>query len=287
MPDQTDSIDAIDGQPTLVYISDIHGYYADAQSALMTLADTEAYEPVVTLDESGTLHWADNDYVLVFNGDVIDRGPANDTCLELVWRLIEEAPAGRVQYHIGNHEMAIFLPVLVNWPDTYSTGLSDDRRRKFLQRIIDGDVTAVYEGHRHTISHAGSNEAIDASTVNDSLQEAAETLQAAIGDKHESRVQQRVADQYNRLFKLGENGDRGPSAGLCWLDFAHLDKSASPQLVGHTMHHNPVRSGNVICGNVIRMNQGSPHGEGILLETTETVTFVQRLADGSVAAKDV
>ena len=59
MPNRMDSIDAINGDPTLVYISDIHGYYADAQSALMTLADTEAYEPVVTLDESGTLHWAE------------------------------------------------------------------------------------------------------------------------------------------------------------------------------------------------------------------------------------
>jgi len=287
MPDLTASINAIDGYPTLVYISDIHGYYADAQSALTTLADTEAYDPVVTLDESGTLHWADNDYVLVVNGDVIDRGPANDTCLELFWRLIEEAPAGRVQYHIGNHEMAILLPVLVNWPDTYSTGLSDERRRRFLQRIIDGDVTAVYEGHRHTISHAGSNEAIDPHSVNDALRDAAETLQNAIGDRHELRVQQRIADEYDRLFKLGENGGRGPSAGLCWLDFAHLDKSAPPQLVGHTMHHTPVRRGNVICGNVIRMNQASPHGEGILLETTEALKFVQRQADGSVAVKNI
>jgi hypothetical protein len=158
MPTPPSSITDIDGEPPIVHISDIHGYYADAQSALTTLTETDEYDPVVTLDESGTLHWADNNYVLVINGDVIDRGPANDTCLELVWRLIEEAPNGRVKYHIGNHEMAILLPMLFNWPDTYSTGLPEQRRREFLQRVIDGDVTAAYEGHNHTITHAGSNE---------------------------------------------------------------------------------------------------------------------------------
>ena len=287
MADQSSTIEAIDEQPPIIYISDIHGYLDDARSALTTLSKTDTYDPVVTQDESGTLHWANNDYVLVFNGDVIDRGPANDACLELVWRLIAEAPAGRVQYHLGNHELAIILPVLVNWPDTYSTGYSIEERRLFLHRIIDGDVTIAYAGHTHLISHAGSNEPFDPSEVNDSLRAAATTLLEALGDRNETRVQKRVAEQYDRLFELGERAGRGPSAGLCWIDFGHLDASAPPQLVGHTKRFKPVRKGNVICGNVLRMNQGSPSGEGILIETPEGVKFVKRQVGGSVAVRDV
>lgn len=287
MADQSSSINAVEGQPPIVYISDIHGYIHDTRSALTTLSNTDEYDPVVTQDESGTLHWADNDYVLVFNGDVIDRGPANDACLELVWRLIEEAPSGRVHYHLGNHELAIILPVLVNWPDTYSTDLSTDQRRAFLQHIIDGDVTIAYKGHTNIISHAGSNKAFDPAEVNDSLRVAASMIVEAIGDRNEIQVQKRVANRYDRLFQLGEHGGRGPSAGLCWLDFGYLDPSAPNQLVGHTKRFEPVRKGNVICGNVIRMNQGSPSGEGILIETPEAVKFVKRQAGGSVAVKEI
>lgn len=287
MPDRPSSIDALNGSPPVVYLSDIHGYLEDATSALTTLGETEAYDPVVTEDDSGTLHWADNDYVLVFNGDVIDRGPANEACLDLMWRLIDEAPAGRVHYHIGNHEMAILVPIVVNWPDAYSTGLSTESRQAFLQRIIDGDVTAAFEGHNHLISHAGSNEPFEAKTVNDSLQAAAERVAEAIGGRNEIRVQKRIADQYDRLFNCGDKSARGSGAGICWLDFGHLDASAPPQLVGHTMRFNPVRKGNVICGNVLRMNQGSPSGEGILIETPEAVKFLKRQAGGTVDVREI
>ena len=98
------------GDPLIVHISDIHGYLTDARSALRAVGDTEQYLNLVTTDEAGQLHWADNDYVLVVNGDVIDRGPANEACLEMVWRLQNEAPPGRVRYNLGNHELAILLP---------------------------------------------------------------------------------------------------------------------------------------------------------------------------------
>lgn len=279
------SIDSIDGTSPIVHISDLHGYYADAKSALTALGETAEYDPIVTSDDTGTLHWAGNDYVLVINGDVIDRGPDNEACLELVWRLLDEAPGGRVHYHIGNHEMAIFLPTQVSWPDTYSTGFSDSCRREYLQRIIDGEVTAAYEGYNFLYSHAGSNKPFDPQAVNTSLQEAAETLYEAVGGRYENRVQQRVANKYDRLFKLGENGGRGSSAGLLWLDFAHLERSAPPQIVGHTMRSRPVRKGNVICGNVLRMNHQSPCGEGILIETRQSITFVQRQRGGYATVK--
>lgn len=86
--------DTITRDPPIVHISDIHGYLADARSALLAVGEIEPYAPIVVTDDAERLYWADNDYVLVTNGGVIDRGPSNDDCLALVWRLIEEASAG-------------------------------------------------------------------------------------------------------------------------------------------------------------------------------------------------
>ncbi len=273
---EIDSVRQINDTVPIVHISDIHGYLEDARSALLAVGDTETYDSVVTVDETRTLHWADNDYVLVVNGDLIDRGPANDACLEMVWRLMDEAPAGRVRYHVGNHEMAILVSSIFCWPDTYSTGVTESSRRAFLERIVGGEVTAAFEGHNYTYSHAGSNDTIDAPAVNSVLREAASTLLDDLGSRNESRTHERIVDQYSRLFAVGEDSARGPSAGLWWLDFQHLEKAAPPQIVGHSMRERPVRKGNVVCGNVIRMNQRPKAGEGVLIETPDELTFVRR-----------
>lgn len=287
MSETIDSVTQIEGTPPVVHISDIHGYLEDARSALLAVGDTDTYDPVVTTDETGTIHWGDNDYILVINGDLIDRGPANDACMEMVWRLIEEAPDGRVQYHIGNHEMAILVPSLFRWPDTYSTGLAGNQRRSFVTRIIDGDVSAAFEGYNYTYSHAGSNEPIDSAAVNSALREAASMLLDSMGGPHETRTHDRIVAQYGRLFAVGENSARGSSAGIWWMDFQHLEKTAPPQIVGHSMRERPARKGNVVCGNVIRMNQRSKAGEGVLIETPEELTFVRRDRGGAVSTTTV
>jgi hypothetical protein len=51
---------------------------------LLTLSDHPDYDPLVHEDETGDLHWAGNNYVLVFNGDLVDRGPHNESVLTLV-----------------------------------------------------------------------------------------------------------------------------------------------------------------------------------------------------------
>jgi len=114
---------------------------------------------------------------------LIDRGPANDACLEMVWRLMDEAPTGRVRYHVGNHEMAILVPSIFCWPDTYSTGVTESSRRAFLEGIVGGKVTAAFEGHNYTYSHAGSNDTIDAPAVNSALREATSTLLGDLGSR--------------------------------------------------------------------------------------------------------
>ena len=53
------------------------------------------------------------------------------------------------------------------------------------------------------------------------------------------------------------------------------------------MRGQPVRKGNVVCANVIRMNQRTVGGEGVLIETPEELTFVRRNRDGSVTTNIV
>jgi hypothetical protein len=289
MDDSIDSIDQIAEDIPIVHISDIHGYLSEVRSALRAVGEIKSFPSIVTVDETGNLHWANNDYLLVVNGDLIDRGPSNDDCMELVYRLIEEAPAGRVRYNIGNHEMAILLPSIFNWPDTYSTNLSPAKRQAFMRRILDGDITAAFEGYNYIYSHAGSNDPIDPQEVNEKLRAATRDLLEASESNLKSEVptQNHIHERYVRLFKLGAEGGRGPSAGLCWIDFSHLEKSAPPQIVGHTMRQRAVRKGNVVCGNVLRMNEHSKGGEGVLIEEPDHLTFVYRDIDGIARTRDI
>jgi hypothetical protein len=162
--------------PAIVSISDIHGYLAETRHALLTLRDHPECAPVVTADSDGRLHWAGENYVLVFNGDLIDRGPDNEGVLAMVGRLIEEAPSGRVRVTLGNHEWMVLLPDRYQFADWYSVAVATDQRRQYLQRIADGHVVAAYEGHTVTYAHAGAPDPYDVATVNESLIDAAASL---------------------------------------------------------------------------------------------------------------
>lgn len=281
------SVDQLDGRPEIVHISDIHGYLDVATSALTTVGEAEEYDPLVESDNEGTLRWAGNDYVVIFNGDLIDRGPNNKECIELVRRLQQEAPPGRVHYHVGNHEMAVLLPTVLGWRDTYSITCSDSTRRRFLTHILDGKITAAFRGYEYSYTHAGCNDHIHPAEINASLRKAATTLLEQADASHQSGLQSRVMRRHPDLFELGEDGGRGPSAGIFWLDFQHLDPDAPPQIVGHTKRTRPVRDGNVVCGNVLRMNRHTPGGEGVLVESQSGLEFVRRCADGSVTTTSI
>lgn len=104
------------------------------------------------------------------------------------------------------------------------------------------------------------------------------------GDGSDDHSQRRLADRRPHIFGIGDtHGGRGPDAGICWMDFTHLEPTAPPQIVGHTKRTRPVRKGNVVCGNVIRMNQTSRGGEGVLIEKPDTLTALRRQPDGSVS----
>lgn len=57
-------------KPTIVNISDIHGYLKRARSALLTLTYHPEYDPVVTTDGDDRLHWADRNYILVYSSSL-------------------------------------------------------------------------------------------------------------------------------------------------------------------------------------------------------------------------
>lgn len=281
-----DSIDALaastDEPPTIVSLSDIHGYLEEARSALLTLADHPDTEPVAIGDDEGRLHWADNNYVLVFNGDLIDRGPDNRGVLDLVGRLISEAPPGRVRVTLGNHEAMLLARDRFGLPDWYCGRASDGDRRQYCEAISKGYVVAAYGGYDVTYAHAGSTDPYEVSTVNNSLVEAAGSLADAIGTARDLERQRRLADDYSPVLRTGEAHLKGPTAGLVWLDFSHLPADAPPQVVGHTRHDTPQTKGSVYCQNVIRDTLDSTGGEAVFVETPAELTAYVRQPDGSV-----
>lgn len=284
--DSVDDVAIDDRPPTIVSISDIHGYLESARNALLTLRDHPAFDSIVVPDSEGILHWADENYVLVFNGDLIDRGPANDGVLDLVARLVEEAPPGHVRITLGNHEAVMLSPDRFGFSNWFSGQVSTDDREQFLQQIVAGHVVAAYRGHTVTYAHAGSSEPYLVNGVNESLVDAAETLFEAVGTDDDARVQRYVIDEYQRVLGVGNKRLKGPTAGLTWLDFDYLSGDAPPQVVGHTRHKTPQQKGQVYCQNVLRSNLSSAGGEAVFVETPGSLSALVRQPDESVETRD-
>jgi len=280
-----DGVGGVVGTPAVVSISDIHGYLEAARSALLTLSDHPDYEPVVETGADGRLQWAGNDYVLVFNGDLVDRGPDSDRVMTTVARLLAQAGPGQVRVTFGNHEMGILTPDRFGWGGWYSGSRSAAERRAFVDRVRAGHVVAAYRGYRVTYAHAGRPDPYDPGALNDQLVAAATDLDAAIGTPEDYETQLAVIETYPDVLGLGGRTGRGPGAGVAWLDFAHLPADAPPQVVGHTRQDEPTRKGAVVCQNVVRNNVGSAGGEAVLVETPDRLVALVREADGGVGER--
>ncbi|MFC4406315.1 metallophosphoesterase [Haloarchaeobius iranensis] len=292
-PTRRDSVAALPGTPTIVSLSDVHGHLDRFRSALLTLSDHAGVDPVVEERADGLLHWAGNDYVLVFNGDAVDRGPDSAGCLALLERLRAEAPEGRVRYHLGNHEWFCLLP---NDPDGgrwFCDEVSDQRRRELYDDIVAGDLAVAYEGYGYTYSHAGQQDGVDPAAVNDEAARAAERLGPMVGDEDEHT--DAVLDIYHGYpmfdagidLRGGEGDVKGPDAGPLWLGFDNLPADAPPQIVGHSRHEEPTRTGTVVCQDVVLKNRESPGGEAVLVETPDSLRALVRQGDGDVELREV
>jgi len=278
-----DGVDGLDGTPTIVSISDIHGLLPEARRALLTLSDHPAYDPIVESGRLRKLQWVGgDDYVLVFNGDLIDRGAHNDGVVDLVERLVDQAPPGHVRVTFGNHEMGVLTPDFFNWHNWYSTTRTDKQRESFLEAVADGHVVAAYDGYSVTYAHAGRREPYDVPEINDELVAGSEMVADSIGTDADPDVQRELTTAYPRVFGLDGETGRGPEAGIAWLDFEFMPGDAPRQVVGHTRHDNPTRRGTVICQNVLRNSRQREGGEAIVVETPENVSALGRRADGSV-----
>jgi len=269
--------------PTIVSISDIHGFLSLAQSALLVLNEHPDYEPLVEADAARRLHWAGGEeYVLVFNGDLIDRGPQSQRVVDMVSRLIDEAPPGHVRVTVGNHEMGVLMPELYGWGNWYSGQLSLDERHALIDQISDGHVVAAYDGYNVTYAHAGQPTSYDVVDVNETLVQGSEEVRDSIGDSDAFERQERIADEHRSVFGYDGETGRGPDAGIAWLDFEYMPEDAPPQVVGHTQHENLMRRGNVICQNVLRSNRHKDGGEGVVVETPEKIAALGRTTDDDV-----
>jgi len=286
-PPRRDAVAGLADPPPIVSVSDVHGFLEQARSALLAVGEHPDYDPVVETDADGRLEWAGNDYVLVVNGDLIDRGPKNAETVAMVRRLEEQAPPGRVRATIGNHEMALMLPAVITWPRWYSGQVDAAERRRFYEDVLRGGFVAAYEGHDHVYAHAGRPAPYDVHEVNERLLEATRRLLEAMDAPGFEDEQRAVAAEYADLFGTGGRTGRGPGAGITWLDFEHMPEDAPPQVVGHTRHGAPTRKGNVVCENVIRENRRSPGGESALVETPDELVAIRREEDGGVARRSL
>lgn len=283
-----DDVRGLDADPTIVSVSDIHGYLDRARSALTAVGDHPAFDPLVEADDDGRLHWAGNDYVLVFNGDLVDRGPDSRGVLDLARRLREEAPENRVRYNLGNHEAALLWPSPPDHDRWFADRATDEERREFYGLVLDGAVTAAYRGYEYTFVHAGAADGVDPAAANDELRAIAARLVEVVGADDDRPVHRRTFEEHaDLLWHGGEDDARGPDAGLLWLDFAHLPADAPPQVVGHTPQVEPTRNGNVVCGDTVLENVDSPGGEAVLVETPESLRALVREFDGGVSLREL
>ncbi|MFC6951897.1 metallophosphoesterase [Halorubellus litoreus] len=276
--------------PTVVSLSDVHGYYDSFASALRLPGDHAEFAPLVERDDDGDLHWVGGkngrEYVLVANGDLVDRGGDSERVVETIRRLQREAPAGHVRYHCGNHEQFV-LAGGVGSADWYCDRVDDATRRSFFDAVAAGDLAVAYDGYEYTYSHAGAVDGLDPARANDAFRAVVASVADVVGtDADAYRTFERAFDE-EWVSRAGRDHPKGPDAGPLWLGWEHLPGDAPKQVVGHTPHERVTRKGNVVCEDVTKKNAGERGGEAVTVETPDAFRALERTADGGARLRDV
>lgn len=276
--------------PTVLSLSDVHGYYDALESALSLPGDHPEFAPLVERDADGDLHWVGGrdgrEYVLVANGDLVDRGGDSERVVETIRRLQREAPDGHVRYHCGNHEQFV-LAGGVGARDWYCDRVDDAERGRFFDAVADGNLAVAYDGYAYTYSHAGGVEGVDPASANDAFQRVVASVADVVGtDADTYRTFERAFDD-EWVTRGGSEHPKGPDAGPLWLGWKHLPADAPQQVVGHTPHERVTRKGNVVCEDVTKKNVDAPGGEALTVETPGAFRVLERESDGSARLRDV
>jgi len=93
----------------------------------------------------------------------------------------------------------------------------------------------------------------------------------AIGTPEDSVIQSELPEKYPEVLARGDRGVKGPGAGLVWIKFDHLPADAPLQIVGHTRQTRPQTNGNIHCQDLLLENRDSPGGQGVFVETPESL----------------
>lgn len=121
--------------------------------------------------------------------------------------------------------------------------------------------------------------------ANEQARKAGQRLLTLLDEGRYDDEQLAVVEDYELVFGTGGTFGRGESAGLLWMDFKHMQESAPPQIVGHSRHLQPTRTGNAICQNVIRDNLDSPGGEAVVIESPDEVVAVTNTSRGATVSE--
>jgi hypothetical protein len=276
--------------PTVVSLSDVHGYDDAFERALTLPGDHPEFAPLVERDADGDLHWAGGangrEYVLVCNGDLVDRGGASERVVETVRRLRREAPDGHVRYLCGNHEQFV-LAGGIGAADWYCDRVDDATRRSFFDAVAAGDLSLAYDGYEYTYSHAGAVDGVDPASANDAFERVVASVADVVGTDGDAYGAFERAFDDEWVTMGGTEHPKGPDAGPLWLGWAHLPADAPPQVVGHTPHDRVTRKGTVVCEDVVRKNAGRPGGEALTVETPASFGVLEREPDGAATFRVV
>ncbi|MFO7695045.1 MAG: metallophosphoesterase [Vicinamibacterales bacterium] len=126
----------------VVAVGDVHGAYEEFTAILQTVGLID-----------GRRRWTGGTATLVQTGDVVDRGPKQRECLDLLMELQRQAPraGGKVVTLVGNHEvMNVIGDLRYVTPSIFATFADADSKQKREKAYKDYlRFLAAHEGHGH------------------------------------------------------------------------------------------------------------------------------------------